>query len=290
MIIFISCAGKYYPLRFRSALSGEDTHSHWRKWHQTLQSLSIIKNPIDLVFLFKGGTKTKQSKRGGILLKVSVIITNYNLEKYLGRCLRSCLNQTLPHEQYEIIVVDDCSTDNSMEVLVPFKETTNVKIIALNENQGVSNASNVGIRRAQAPYVMRVDADDYINQNMLYFFSEILNWNPDVSFVYGDIYKVDEYGNHIERLRLNILENLFNHGAGIMFRKSCLEAVGLYDKELRNCEDFDLLKRIFKNFDGYYLRLPFYRYRRHEHNMTNNVSERKKWENIVMNKYKEEGS
>lgn len=223
------------------------------------------------------------------MIKVSVIITNYNLGRYLGRCLRSCLNQTLPDDQYEIIVVDDCSSDNSADVLETFIAKKNIKTLYLSENQGVSNASNMGIKEAIAPYIVRVDADDYINQNMLYFFSEILNWNPDICFVYGDIYKVDENGNHLERIRLNILENLFNHGAGIMFRKSCLEAVGLYDKNIRNCEDFDLLRRIFKNFDGYYLKLPFYRYRMHKDNMTNDRKDREQWRKIVMNKYEENG-
>jgi glycosyltransferase involved in cell wall biosynthesis len=165
------------------------------------------------------------------------------------------------------------------------KNCSNIKLITLKDNFGVSYASNMGIRAAMAPYVIRVDADDYINENTLLFFSEILDWNPDISFVYGDIFSVDNYGNKIERIRLNELDNLYNHGAGIMFRKSCLEAVGLYDVALKNCEDFDLIKRLFKNFDGYYLKLPLYRYRKHENNMTNNKKERDKWKKIVNKKH-----
>lgn len=220
------------------------------------------------------------------MLKASIIITNYNMSKYIGACLRSCLNQSLTKEQYEVIVVDDASTDNSIEVIDNYIDCSgNIKLIVLEENMGVSYASNIGIRKAKAPYTIRVDADDYINENMLLFFTEILNWNPDIAFVYGDLYKVNNMGEKIGRVRLNIIENLYNHGAGIMFRKSCLEAVGLYDEEIKNCEDFDLLKRVFKNFDGYYLRLPFYRYRRHESNMTNNVQERNQWEMVVRKKH-----
>jgi len=222
-------------------------------------------------------------------MKVSIIITNYNLSKYLGTCLRSCIDQTLSRDQYEIIVVDDCSSDNSIELVRDIQENYgNIELIALSENMGVSHASNIGIRKAKSPYVIRVDADDYINRNLLEFYSEILNWNPDICFVYGDIIVVNRIGEQIERLRLNVIENLFNHGAGIMFRKSCLEAVGLYDEELRNCEDYDLIKRIFKNFDGYYLRLPFYRYRRHDNNMTNNPDERMKWKQKVEDKHRME--
>lgn len=220
------------------------------------------------------------------MLRASIIITNYNLEKYIGICLRSCLGQSLPKEKYEIIVVDDASTDSSLEVIRSYVEDNkNIKLISLKENMGVSYASNIGIKKAQAPYIIRVDADDYINENILLFFTEVLNWNPDIAFVYGDIFKVNNIGEKLERVRLNIIENLYNHGAGIMFRKSCLEAVGLYDEEIKNCEDFDLIKRVFRNFDGCYVRLPLYRYRRHDSNMTNNVQERKIWENIVREKH-----
>lgn len=218
------------------------------------------------------------------MFKVSVVITNFNLEKYIGACLRSCLNQTLPKDAYELIIVDDCSTDNSVEVIKELVDSTKVKLITLEKNHGVSYASNVGVRKAQAPYVIRVDADDYINENLLLFFSTILDWNSDISFVYGDVLRVNEGGTSTERINLRSIDNLFDHGAGIMFRKSCLEAVGLYDENLKNCEDFDLIKRLFKNFDGYYVKLPLYRYRLHTNNMTNNKEDREKWRAIVNKK------
>lgn len=194
-------------------------------------------------------------------------------------------------DQYEIIVVDDCSSDNSTEVVKDFQENyDNIRLIELTENMGVSYASNVGIRKAKSPYVIRIDADDYINRNLLQFYLEILNWNPDICFVYGDIITVNQFGEQIDRIRLNVIDNLYNHGAGIMFRKSCLEAVGLYDENIRNCEDYDLIKRVFKNFDGYYLRLPFYRYRRHDSNMTNNSEERMRWKQIVEDKHMKENN
>jgi len=82
------------------------------------------------------------------------------------------------------------------------------------------------------------------------------------------------------------LENLFNHGAGILFRKSHLETVGLYDRELKNCEDYDLLIRYFKNFDGYHLKLPLYRYTLHDNNMTKDKKSRKAWETKILKKNK----
>ena len=71
-------------------------------------------------------------------IKVSVIITCYNLEDYINRAINSCINQTLDDEKYEIIVVDDCSTDNSNKIIA--KTAGLVKHIKLKENKGVAYA------------------------------------------------------------------------------------------------------------------------------------------------------
>lgn len=209
-------------------------------------------------------------------IDTSIIITNYNNEAYLGRAIRSCLKQSMPRDRYEVIVVDDCSTDNSREVLKVFGDE--IQTILLDKNQGVAEASNVGICAAKGSYVIRVDSDDYIKENTLLFLTEVLVNNPDIGFVYADHVRVDKEERPLERVVINTLPLLFRHGAGILFRKSYMEAIGLYDKGLRNAEDFDLLKRYIKNYDGYHLRLPLYNYRQHDTNMTRNEKERKAWE------------
>lgn len=209
-------------------------------------------------------------------VQTSVIITNYNNKAYLGRAIRSCLKQSLDRDQYEIIVVDDCSTDKSQDVLVGFKDQ--ITAIFLDKNVGVAEASNVGIRRAIGNFVIRVDSDDYIKENALLFMTEILANNPEIGFVYADHIRVSKEEKPLERVSLNTLDKLFRHGAGIMFRKTYLEAIGLYDSEFRNAEDFDLLKRYIKNFNGYHLILPLYNYRQHDANMTKDEEARKEWE------------
>lgn len=209
-------------------------------------------------------------------IDTSIIITNYNNKAYLGRAIRSCLKQSIPKDKYEIIVVDDASTDESRDVLKGFKDR--IVPVLLDKNVGVAEASNIGIREALGSFVIRVDSDDYINENTLLFMSEILQANPDIGFVYADHVRVDSTERPLEKVVVNTLDLLLRHGAGIMFRKSYLEAIGLYDSELRNAEDFDLLKRYIKNYDGYHLKVPLYRYRIHGKNMTANEDERKKWE------------
>jgi glycosyltransferase involved in cell wall biosynthesis len=212
-------------------------------------------------------------------VKISVIITSYNRGSLLKKAIDSCVDQSLPGCRYEIIVVDDASTDGSQEVINSFGDM--VIPIYLEKNVGVAEASNIGIQKATGEFIIRVDSDDLIKENTLFFMHEILKENPDIGFVYPDHLLIDVEGNPIERLDINTLQLLFSHGAGIMFRKTYLEAIGLYDKQLRNSEDFDLLKRYIRNFNGYHLALPLYLYRQHEGNMTRDKEERRRWDTIV---------
>lgn len=207
---------------------------------------------------------------------VSLIIRNFNNEKFLGRAIRSCLSQSrIP----EVIVVDDASTDQSRKVIETFG--TKVVSIFLDKNVGVAEAANIGIRNALGKFIMLVDSDDYISEHTLLFMSEILDKNHDIGFVYGDLVRVDKEENIIERINLDTPEKIFRHGAGIMFRKSYLEILGLYDTMMRNAEDHELLSRYIKNFNGFRIPIPFYRYTKHENNITNNEEERKQWEKLI---------
>jgi len=217
-------------------------------------------------------------------ISTSVIVTNWNNQDYVGRAIRSCLKQSMDKNKFEVIVVDDASTDNSRETIHSFEGK--ITSIFLEKNVGVGEASNVGIRNALGEFIIRVDSDDYISEHTLLFMTEILQHNKDLGFIYGDHYRVDKEENFIERVNLTTPDLLFRHGAGILFRKSYLEPLGLYDKELRNAEDFDLLRRYIRQWPGYHLPLPFYKYRQHENNMTNDPDERKKWEKVADEKIK----
>tara|TARA_A100001515_G_C4581470_1_gene213070 strand:+ start:1244 stop:1936 length:693 start_codon:yes stop_codon:yes gene_type:complete len=212
--------------------------------------------------------KSTQDNREKIL--VSVIITCYNLEKYISRAINSCINQTLPDDRYEIIVVDDRSTDSSWEVISQFEGL--VIPIKSEKNGGVSAASNKGIAASSGKYVVRVDGDDFINKNFLHTMSEVLNWNDDIGFVYCDQIVVSK--DMSRKQEINTLDKLLDHGAGVMFRRRYLDAVGFYDESLRNREDYDLILRYIKNFDGYRLRLPYYRYFKREGSLSTQVEER----------------
>lgn len=221
---------------------------------------------------------------------ISVIITCYNLENFVSRAINSCLNQTLHDSLYEIIVVDDCSTDDSWDVIssylidkkdIKYSDPRHQVVRAVRhlENRGVSAASNTGIHNARGKYIVRVDADDYIDKNFLFSMTQILDWNDDIGFVYCDHIIIEE--DKTRYLQLNTLDKLLDHGAGVAFRKKYLESLGLYNEQYRNREDYDLILRYIKNFDSYHLRLPYYKYVKRDGSLTTDLRAREKIRNTI---------
>ena len=111
--------------------------------------------------------------------KVSIIIPAYNADKWIGRCLESCIRQDYP--KLEIIVVNDGSTDRTLEVCNNYKKKNNNVIVINKENRGVSNSRNVGIKKSTGEYLLFVDADDYIDSNMCARLVECMKDDVDAS-------------------------------------------------------------------------------------------------------------
>ena len=103
-------------------------------------------------------------------MKFSVIVPVYNTQKYLKRCIESVLNQT--YKNYEIILINDGSTDNSLEILKKYESNNKVKIIT-QKNHGLSYTRNVGISHATGDYVILLDSDDFLEKDLF----KVLNLN-----------------------------------------------------------------------------------------------------------------
>lgn len=112
--------------------------------------------------------------------RLSICIIAYNAERYIDRCLQSLVKQTI--KPYEIIFVDDGSTDNTIEIANRYKlDDFPLKIYSLEKNSGVGKARNVAIQHASGDYVWAVDVDDYLEENALAIFQEnILKYDSDV--------------------------------------------------------------------------------------------------------------
>ena len=195
--------------------------------------------------------------------KVSVIITAHNEEIFIHRCLRSIMNQTLASDLYEVIVVNDASADRTQYILDLFDDSVNC--IKNKNNVGLPASINLGIRKARGEYVIRLDADDYVNENYLNFLMLFLDFNGHYDAVACDYLAVDDNQTVLERF--DAIEQPI--GCGIMFKRSQLLELGLYDESFLRHEDKDLRLRFDKAYKMGHLNIPLYRYRKHLDNITN---------------------
>lgn len=212
-------------------------------------------------------------------MKVSIIISTYNAEKYISRAIRSCMEQSMPKKDYEIIVVDDGSTDNTRYILESFGDW--IRVIWLGENKGLPYASNVGIKNSLSRFVVRVDADDFIHEDLLKTEYLYLSLNNDIDAVSCDYYIVDDSENTLERRSANKSPI----ACGIMFRKDYLVGIGLYDEKFLLMEDEDLRIRFLRKYTIYNIPLPLYRYRMHDNNSTGNTDEVSKYRKLLESKH-----
>lgn len=132
--------------------------------------------------------------------KVSVIITSYNLEKYLPNAIHSVLEQK--YNDYELIVVDDCSTDNTWQIVRSIKaENPEDQITCLKTptNTGLSGARNYGFQHARGKYTIYLDADDMLAPNALEILSTALDNDPAIHIAYGHLDLIDDDGTNQRR-------------------------------------------------------------------------------------------
>lgn len=197
---------------------------------------------------------------------ISVIVAAYNQERYISRCLRSLIAQTIDRDKFEIVVINDGSTDRSSAVLVEFIDE--IVLIDNEQNIGLPASLNKAIRRARSPFVVRVDADDYVNSQFLHLLHEFLRENKYMDAVACDYLLVDDQEEVLGRK--NCLTDPI--ACGIMFRTEQLIDIGLYDETFLLHEETDLRLRFTKKYQVHRLELPLYRYRRHENNSTNDIA------------------
>ncbi|MDD5594695.1 MAG: glycosyltransferase family A protein [Candidatus Omnitrophica bacterium] len=197
------------------------------------------------------------------LIDISVIVVNYNYAKLIRRCIRSLLSQDLDKSHYEIIVVDDCSTDDSIKALETFVKAGEIKIIRNKKNYGIGASAQIGVANSRGKYFVRVDSDDYVQPAFLYMLYNFLKFNPKYVGVSCDYFLTDN------EERIISAESYKDSGiaCGLMFRTSYLEIIGSYDVKKRVFEDKDLFRRI-DYAKVYHLPVPLYNYVKHGNSIT----------------------
>ena len=192
--------------------------------------------------------------------QISVVIPTYNRRRWIGRAIRSVLEQT--YTPAEIIVVDDGSSDGSMEyILENFPLVNFVKQL----NQGVSSARNKGIRLSSSKWIALLDSDDEWYPKKLENQVKAIQEKPDHKFCHTEeiwvrngvrvnqMKKHQKYGGHIFEKCLDMCRI---SPSSVLFQKSILDKTGWFDKELRVCEDYDLWLRVTARYPTLYLNEP----------------------------------
>ncbi|WP_456416324.1 glycosyltransferase family 2 protein [Thiolapillus sp.] len=204
---------------------------------------------------------------------ISVIIPNYNYEKYIQEAIQSVLNQTFSN--LEIVVVDDGSTDNSIQLIQEFGSQVN---LVQQENQHLSAARNTGIKAARGKWVAFLDADDVWHPRKLEFQIDALKENPDWFFIGAQVLEEGEYPNYdstnvvSREIRLcDFLVYSPMSGSDALVKKSCFDEVGLFDTGLRSSEDRDMWLRLASRYRGGVVEAPLWHYRQHAAQMNRNV-------------------
>lgn len=205
--------------------------------------------------------------------KVTVYIPSHNYGRYVEKAIASVYAQTL--KDWELIIINDGSTDDTAEILKKYEDRPNVRVVTQSK-KGLPVSNNVALRLANAPYLMRLDADDFLDENALLVMSHILDENADVGLVYPDFYLVDDQGEVLElvrRKKIGVEAKLLDlpaHGACTMIRKRCLLELGGYEESITCQDGYDLWLRFLKFYKPYNVNIPLFYYRQHEGSLTKN--------------------
>ena len=201
---------------------------------------------------------------------VSVIVPVYNVEQYLDECLNSIRQQT--YKNIEIIVVEDCSVDNSLNTLTKHLEDSRIKLIQHEKNSGLSAARNTGIDASEGDYIMFVDSDDYIHNNLIQLcLDNISKKGSDlIVFDFYSFYDGEKINNKINKNK-EYNSKLFNHSEYLKYHHFAwlkfLKADVVKNNSLRfpvgyYYEDWPFHWELaFKNYRVLHLNAPLYYYR-----------------------------
>ncbi len=230
------------------------------------------------------GESTREQSRTNTIPKVSVVIPCYNGSAYLEECLQSIA--ALADPDWEVLVVDDGSTENIREVVDRFSPLARY---LWQPNQGPAAARNTGLQQARGRYVRFLDSDDYLtSQEGLHKQIAVLDEHPEVGLVYGQATKVDPsgrpfavrkpkftHGSYIRPGEVELQHLLFGNymtTSSIVVRRSILEHVGFFRTDLFSGEDWDRWLRIAQVSSVAYVAEPIAAYRVHGKSITANYS------------------
>lgn len=232
----------------------------------------------------------------------SIIIPVYNTEKYLHKCIDSVLQQT--YNEYEIIIVNDGSTDSSAEILHSYEKSFRCIQVVTQPNKGLGGARNTGIDRATGDYLVFLDSDDYLREDMLEVINQMLE-KQMFDVIAFDAYTVNQdgtvqsicsarrHGESCTNLSGRDLLMMEPTSCFKVYRKSLFQENKIYFPEKLWYEDFATIPRIALHVEKMaYIKEPLYYYLQNPNSITHSRYSTRMMEIIpafeyVLNYYKE---
>jgi glycosyltransferase involved in cell wall biosynthesis len=207
--------------------------------------------------------------------KVTVYIPSKNYSQFLEQAISSILLQTF--KDWNLILIDDGSTDSSFEIMQRFSKDARVSVHQLT-GVGLPAVANFALNIAESDYFVRLDGDDYMNDHALEILISAMDQNLDLDFIFPDYYEVDDEGRLLSLQTRGEISNFDHyrglppHGACTLWRTKSLKNLGGYREDLKGQDGLDVWikenkKERFKNVS-----LPLFYYRKHDQSLSNSKS------------------
>jgi glycosyltransferase involved in cell wall biosynthesis len=188
---------------------------------------------------------------------VSVIMANYNNELYLSEAIESILNQT--YKNFELIIIDDCSTDSSWDIIQKYaKKDKRIRIYRNEKNLGCTKTANLAIRKSVGIYIARMDSDDISSKKRFEFQVDLLENNKKIGICGTNLLLINKEGKFISKRKyekfprkITLIESPFAQPS-VMFRRILFEKYGGYNENFDVAEDYELWFRFYSKKVGFY--------------------------------------
>jgi len=217
---------------------------------------------------------------------ISIVITNYNYSNYIGDAIESAINQDYPNK--EIVVVDDGSTDDSINVIGRYAKEV---ILVQQSNGGVSSARNTGVANSNGDFIAFLDADDYWMSNKISLqYESLINTESDLSYCRMQLTKPDGSYTFTSENRQGDFREFYTNYPGqtpfppssALLTRNLISKVGEWDIELINsAEDFDYFRRCSLRSEFVYIDNALVVHREHGKSLTSGAVEKFFFYNIM---------
>lgn len=187
---------------------------------------------------------------------ISVVIPTHNRANLVGRAIKSVLSQTF--EDFELIVVDDASSDDTEEVVKQFQDSR-IKYVRHQKNMGAPATRNTGIRIAKGTYIGLLDDDDvWLPTKLEKQTTKFRDVSSKVGLIYCGLEVKRDDGNGIEAVyypeyrgdvRIRLLKGTTIGSPTPLIKAECFQKVGVFDESLKSCQDWDMWKRISEHYE-----------------------------------------